>query len=278
MRVHAHDCFSKMELRLLKEEKERERAKNHSLTAAAQGSTAQLEEERDRALAEVQDLGQLLKATVADLGIARADTERIMMARDNLQAALESFQSEREAEYAIWEEQRLEKEQAIAAAHAAALEATHEAHQAQIREIQSAADAAVRNAMEEIRQLETKQKELLSENVQMRRSLDEAIHRLQTTQEDVIDRTLMKNILMDWLTKTHAKERRDVLELMASVLHFTEEEKEKVHIGSPAGGALGKVVHSVAAPLPPSKADVERLQGENVREKWVNFLLAETDD
>ena len=167
---------------------------------------------------------------------------------------------------------------ATAAAHAAALEATHEAHQAQIREIQDAADVALQNAKEEIRKLETKQKELLSENVQMRRSLDEAIHRLQSTQEDVIDRTLMKNILMDWLTKTGVKERKDILELMASVLHFTEEEKEKVHINTPVGGALGKVVGSVAAPLPPSKADVEHLEGDNVREKFFNFLMAETDD
>jgi hypothetical protein len=64
---------------------------------------------------------------------------------------------------------------------------------------------------------------------------------------------------------------------MASVLHFSEDEKERVHIG-PHAGTLEKVVHSVAAPLPPSKADVEHLAGDSVREKWVNFLLAETED
>lgn len=177
----------------------------------------------------------------------------------------------------MWEEQRRDSELALAAAHSAALEALRETNNAHVREIQQAADASVRYAMDEIQRLEAQVQSFRVENVQMRRSLDEAIHQLQATQEDVIDRTLMKNILMDWLTKSGSKERRDVLELMASVLHFTEDEKERVHIG-PHAGALEKVVHTVAAPLPPSKADLEHLAGDTVREKWINFLLAETDD
>ena len=177
----------------------------------------------------------------------------------------------------MMEEQRLEAEQSIKAAHAAAMDAMREANETHLRDIQIAADASVRHSMEEIQNLESKLAAFKAENVQMRRSLDEAIYRLQATQEDVIDRTLMKNILMDWLTKTGTKERTDVLELMASVLHFTEEEKDRVHIG-PHAGALEKVVHSVAAPIPPSKADVEHLAGDTVREKWVSFLLAETED
>lgn len=236
-----------------------------------------MEDERDSAIAQVQDLQQQLAAVFADLEIAKSDLERALLSRNNLQVALESFQGEREAELALMEEQRLEAEQTIRAAHAAAMDAMREANEAHLREIQMAADASVRHSMEEIQNLESKLAAFKAENVQMRRSLDEAIFRLQATQEDVIDRTLMKNILMDWLTKTGAKERKDVLELMASVLHFTEEEKERVHIG-PHAGALEKVVHTVAAPIPPSKADVEHLAGDTVREKWVNFLLAETED
>ena len=111
----------------------------------------------------------------------------------------------------------------------------------------------------------------------MRHSLDEAIRRLQTSQEDVIDRVLMKNILLDWFNKT-GKNKRDVLTLMASVLHFTEEEKDAIHIGDHHGGTFGKVVGAVAAPFPPSAADMEHLEGDTVREKWVNFLLAEAGD
>lgn len=106
--------------------------------------------------------------------------------------------------------------------------------------------------------------------------MDEAIHRLQTSQEDVIDRALMKNILLDWFSKS-GKNKREVLSLMASVLHFTEEEKDAIHIGEHSG-TLGKVVGAVAAPLPPSAADIDHLEGDTVREKFYNFLLAETEE
>lgn len=83
----------------------------------------------------------------------------------------------------------------------------------------------------------------------------------------------MKNILLDWFHKT-GKGKRDVLEVMASLLHFSEDEKDAIHIGD-GTGTLGKVVGVVAAPLPPAAADINHLEGDSVREKWVNFLLAE---
>jgi hypothetical protein len=66
---------------------------------------------------------------------------------------------------------------------------------------------------------------------------------------------------------------------MANVLHFTEEEREKVHLTHmDIENIRTRFVGAIAAPLPPSKANVEHLQGENVREKWINFLMAETDN
>ena len=262
---------------MMQEQHDRERAKNQSAVESTSANSAQLEAYRDALEAEVQDLKRQLAAAHADVEVARADTERVMTGNANLQSALEAFQSEREAELALIEEHKLAAEEATAVAHAAALEATHEAHEAEIRQIKFAADEQIAKTKEEVKRLEEKNERLRLDNVQMRRSLDEAIHRLQATQEDVIDRALMKNILLDWLTKTGAKERQQVLELMANVLHFSEEEKERVHLDEKAG-ALGRVVGAVAAPLPPPKADVDHLEGENVREKWVNFLMGETDD
>mmetsp|Transcript_95924 Transcript_95924/g.268529 ORF Transcript_95924/g.268529 Transcript_95924/m.268529 type:complete len:136 (-) Transcript_95924:19-426(-) len=133
--------------------------------------------------------------------------------------------------------------------------------------------------MDQTRELQMTLNKLKAENSQTRRSLDEAIHRLQTTQEDIIDRTLMKNILLDWCTMKDKDKRHQVLQLMASVLHFTDEEKEKVHLTHmDIESVRSRVVGALAAPLPPSKAKLEALEGENVSEKWVNFLMAETDD
>jgi hypothetical protein len=224
-------------------------------------------------------LKQQLAAVSADLEIARADNVRVMTANNNLQTALEAFQDEREAEMGLLEGQQREAEEAITAAASASASATRQAHEAEIKQIQSVCDAAVKNAMEEIRQLGDKVERFRSENSQMRRSLDEAIYRLQSSQEDVIDRTLMKNILLDWCTMKDKDKRHQVLQLMASVLHFNDEEREKANLTHmDIENIRGKIVGALAAPLPPSKADVEHLEGDNVREKWVNFLLAETDD
>jgi len=268
-----------MELTMLKEERNRERTKNQAVMDSAISSRTQLETERDNTFSELRDLKQQLVATVGDLEVSRADYSRILMANENLQSALEAFQDERQAEMEMVDEQRRESEEAIKSAHATATNAMKQIHENELYEIQKASDNAVKNVMHEMELVEGNLEKLKSENNQMRRSLDEAIHRLQTTQEDVIDRNVMKNILLDWCTLDDKTKRHQVLEVMANLLHFSEEEKEKVHLTSKSLDSVrAKVVGALAAPLPPSKADVEHLEGSNVHEKWVNFLMAETDD
>jgi chromosome segregation ATPase len=262
---------------MLREDRERERSKSQSAVVSAITSHSMLESERDAALADVQDLKQQLAAATADLEVAKSDKSRIMTANNNLQAALEAFQDERQAEMELVDEQTREAEDAIVSAHAAAMDAARQAHEAEMKLVQNAADVAVKNVMDEVHTLERNVEMLRSENSQMRRSLDEAIHRLQSNQEDVIDRALMKNILLDWCAMKDKVKRHQVLQLMASVLHFTEEEKEKVHLTHmDIDSVRAKVVGALAAPLPPSKATF--VEGSNVQEKWLSFLLAETDD
>lgn len=268
-----------MEMTMVKEDLTRERTKNQTVVDSAITSHSQLESERDSALSELRDIKQQLAATLGDLEVARADNERIMTANGNLQNALEAFQDERQAEMKMIDEQRLEAEEGIKSAHEAAVAALKQTHEAQLYEVQIAANKTVQNAKNEMELLEGNIERLKSENNQMRRSLDEAIHRLQSTQEDVIDRNVMKNILLDWCMLKDKTKRHQVLEIMANLLHFSEEEKEKLHLTSvDLDSVRARVVGALAAPLPPSKADVEHLEGDNVREKWINFLLAETDD
>ena len=71
---------------------------------------------------------------------------------------------------------------------------------------------------------------------------------------------------------------QQVLELMANVLHFSEDEREKVNLTHMDIESVRSRVVGAIAPSPPSKTDVENLQGDNVREKFLNFMLAETED
>jgi hypothetical protein len=145
-----------MELKMIKEARDRERFHRESAAVNAESSQAELEAERDAALSTARDLERQLMAVLADLEIARSDTERIMMANLNLQSALEAFQSEREAEMNLFNAQRLTDEEATAAAYAAAIEATHEANDARMREVQMAADAAVKKVMTEVQEVQEK--------------------------------------------------------------------------------------------------------------------------
>ena len=167
-------------------------------------------------------------------------------------------------------------EDAIAAAHEASLEAMREANVQQMRDVQYAADKSVQNTLTEMDKMEVTIQDCRKDNLNLRKALDEAISQLQRNQEDVIDRSLIKNVILDWHGKK-GKAKRDVMILLGSILHFTEDEKDKAFIGE-GHGTLGKVVDAVAAPLPPAKLNVDKIEGDTVREKWVNFLLAETGE
>ena len=258
--------------------KEQNLSKNNAIamTETHSSNLASVTTERDAAKAEVLDIKQQLTALEADIGIVKADYTRVMLANSNLQSAIEAFQMEREGEISLFEESKISAEEALTIAHETLLNAAREANEISMREVQSASNKAVTNTMEELDSTIKILEECRKENVQLRRSLDEAILRLHTNQDDVVDRSLMKNVLLDWYSKS-GKSRRDVFLMIASLLHFTEVEKDKCGIGKNSG--LGKaVVGAVAPPLSPAAKKIEQLEGDTVREKWVNFLLAESDD
>jgi hypothetical protein len=143
-----------MELKLLKEETDREKEKSLSAAEAARNNITEIASQRDAAKQEARDLERQLAAALADLELSRKDYERAVMSNENLQSALESFQVEREAELSLLEEQRKHSEATLAAAHAAGIEALNEVNEARVKEVQLAADSAIRNLMEEIKVLE----------------------------------------------------------------------------------------------------------------------------
>lgn len=264
-----------MELQMLKEARDRDRHEIQSNLETASSTASKISLERDAALAQVLDLQNQLTAAQADLSVVQSDYERAIAANSNLQNAMEAIQMEREAEQSIYEEQSIFKQEAERERHLAEIQALTEIHEKKMKDAQLDHDHTIKRVMEQIQSKELTIEHQQKENINLRRSLDEAIHRLQMSQEDIIDRTHMKNILLDWNSKRgHAK--KDVLEIMASVLHFTDKEKDIMGIGLHGSGALGKVVGAVAAPLPQPVLQCDKIEGQNVREKWVNFLLAET--
>ena len=265
-----------MELRLLKESHKREVDEMQMKIENLSSSSKIISTERDTALQEATDIERKLTQALADLQLSQNDYERVLASCENMQRAIEAFQSERDAELTLLNEQRLEAEAALKAAHEASLEALRQSNTMRMQEVERASNEAVKNSMNEISKLEQCLEKAQHENEYTRKSLDEAIKRLQVTQEDVIDRSIMKNILLDWISKGE-KERHEVLKVMTSLLHFSEDEKKRVGLFEySSSGLAGRVVGAVAVPLPPSKLNIDKIEGDDLREKWVNFLMAES--
>jgi hypothetical protein len=273
---HGKSLGVQIELQLLREERDREKEKVASLQESGKSNQSNLIAERDTAKAKALDVEQRLTALQADLDLVKSDYERSLMANSNLQTALEAFEIERESELALLEETRASAEDAISASNELALQSMKEENEIAMNEVHLASEKAIQNMMSEISLTEQNLEGYKKETINLRRSLDEAIHRLQTNQEDVIDRSLIKNILLDWHAKS-GKARRDVMLVLASVLHFTEEDKDKCGIGQ-GSSAFDTVAGAVAPPLLPAAKTADELVGDNIREKWVDFLLSECGD
>jgi hypothetical protein len=143
-----------MELQLLEEERQREKALLSAANEKSSGDYVLVSSERDAAKAKARDLEQQLAAAHADVEIANADKNRALMASENLQRALEAIQNERDAEIALLMEQRTAAEEAMEAAHSAALEAMREANATQMRDVQYAADKSLQNSLVEMDKME----------------------------------------------------------------------------------------------------------------------------
>ncbi|GMI36851.1 hypothetical protein TrRE_jg6780 [Triparma retinervis] len=219
-----------------------------------------------------------LDASEVDLRMARRDLEGSEVAMGNMHVAMQNLQGERESEIKMMEQQAEEEMAGEREAFEGRLEALAEVHESNVAEVRAQHKKEMRIEKDKLETINFKLEGNMTENVGLRRSLDEAIKRLQASQEDIIDRVLMKNILLDWHGKS-GDERRDVMAVMASLLHFTDEEKASAELyfeRKEDKGMVGRVVGGIVAPLPPPVLDVEQLEGENVRDKFVSYLLAES--
>ena len=251
------------ELRRLEEEGEERKAAHRKL-----------EIERDALRLQENELNSRFVAARADLDLYKVDLERSNTGFSNLQMAMENFQSERESELAMMEQANAEAVAAEREACNTRLAAMADINSSTITDIRNEAKATVLKANMELEKAKEQYEGFRIESVGLRRSLDEAILRLQVSQEDIIDRATMKNILLDWHGKT-GQGKKQVMGLMASILNFNEDEKDRAGLVEKEG-VVGTVVGAAFAPLPPAKVDVGELEGDSVKDKWVSFLLAES--
>ena len=139
--------------------------------------------------------------------MARRDLEGSEVAMGNMHVAMQNLQGERESEIKMMEQQAEEEMAGEREAFEGRLEALAEVHESNVAEVRAQHKKEMRIEKDKLETINFKLEGNMTENVGLRRSLDEAIKRLQASQEDIIDRVLMKNILLDWHGKS-GDERR----------------------------------------------------------------------
>lgn len=112
--------------------------------------------------------------------------------------------------------------------------------------------------------------EFYNEKLRMHKALEVTLHRLQDTQEDHVDRAVITNLIVTYFRRNRS---REVLELIARILGFTDEEKTVVGLREAAGLST---IFSAFMGITPTAAPVD-VDGDNLAELWVNFLLHESD-
>ncbi|KAF8524309.1 hypothetical protein BU17DRAFT_74799 [Hysterangium stoloniferum] len=260
--------------------------------AAREHELMELQSELERCRIERDEWEQALQSerVVSDgmradlVGVRRElDLEQAARAKDaselakerersaNLQSVLEDFQSAREHEtrQAVHEykEQLRQATQSLAEYKSRALRAEVELEESSTNTHRSA-------ALEK----EVKEKQLLigklrHEAVILNEHLTEAIRRLRRDASDNnVDRRLVTNVILSFLTTLRTDSKRfEILALLASILSWSDEEREKAGLQR-SGSGSGLLWGSGKGKAPELEKTDET---ESFSKMWVEFLLKE---
>jgi GRAB domain len=104
----------------------------------------------------------------------------------------------------------------------------------------------------------------------MQTTVETALKQLQNSREDVVDRTLVANLLVSYLSR---RRPREVLQVLSKILNFNE--SQMVDVGLKV--APTNIVDSILRVMAPKVERIE-IEGDNLAELLVNFLIEESGD
>ncbi|GAA5965070.1 hypothetical protein JCM8115_006650 [Rhodotorula mucilaginosa] len=219
----------------------------------------------------------------ADRETLREERDREMESAANLSAVLEEFQATKDRELqgmlGDLQDRLHETERALATYRKRAEEAEHRLHGAH-DDSQKVLDLAK----------EVKEKHLLigklrHEAVILNEHLIEAMRRLKRDSgENSVDRRLVSNVLITFITTPRGDSKRfEMLQLIASILSWTDDQREKVGLQRASGALSSSSVISSGragarghARSGKGKAvEDEGVENESFSNLWIEFLLKE---
>ncbi|KAI9202773.1 uncharacterized protein BJ171DRAFT_513162 [Polychytrium aggregatum] len=227
--------------------------------------TAELEASRVKELeASLAELKDLLRTKSSDLELLARENAQYQLAVRNLQGVLEEFQSTRDAEVKFALEGMQHQ---LDTARRSLEEFQSRALSAESRLAKVDVDSpSLAKLQSELNEKNLALGKLRHDVIQLQAHLAEALRRLKdlTANEDNVDRKLITNLFISFvLTNRGDKNRYEILQLIAAILKFSEDEKCKV-------GLIRRPGWTLTTPTQSSSADT------SFTDMWVSFLLKES--
>ncbi|KAI0090433.1 hypothetical protein BDY19DRAFT_940146 [Irpex rosettiformis] len=217
-----------------------------------------------------------------DLEIERDARERdaaaLLVEREkvnNLQSVLEDFQAAKESE--IHEAVKDHESRFLQITQSLA-EYKHRAVTAEMQLEESSTNSSKTQQLEK----DLKEKNLLigklrHEAVIMNEHLMEALRRLRRSSSDTnVDRRLVTNVLLSFLNTPRADSKRfEMLSLLASILQWNDDEREKAGLQRKGGSSIASSLWNKATGKGKSPELDKTDETESFSKLWVEFLLTE---
>ncbi|KAI9267716.1 hypothetical protein EDC94DRAFT_688687 [Helicostylum pulchrum] len=236
------------------ENTQREREEYEVMAMQLDAQCSQIQDQLDNSNNELEKLKEMIASEQL-----KHESERSSLA--NLQSVLEEFQATKDAEMQAAVE-HIERQLAIAKKSWKEYEERAHAAEAALEKYQN--DVGKTQKYEQ----EIKEKNLLigklrHEAIILNEHLVEAMRKLkEETSEDNVDRQLISNLLVGFFLAPRGDRKRfDILTIISSVLHLSEEEKEQIGLTRPKVG---------------TRSTIEPPQKESFTDAWISFLLKES--
>merc|ERR1711915_786654 len=190
----------------------------------------------------------------------------------NLQLALEGFQRQKENEIGMAErtcDERVSKEQRVTAE----LQEKLKLNKQQLDRAQQGLEAAARlsEQLDKKATVISNLKQEMSVREEMMKSMQEKILTISNSQVGRVDRDLVKNLVVGYVTADDSK-KSEVLRIIASVLDFNGDERGRTGLEGGVGGWLGGLLGARSRHPSISQAPVD----QSIAKAFIQFLEEES--
>ena len=237
-------------------------------------------EEKSREIARLEkivyDKDVALENIKSDLALLNEDMAIKEMELQNLLTAFSGVESQHESHKMALTESFEQKISELQEEHNLALSARDCAWEEELNNVGKNMKKAQQQLQDAVILQRKAELDLDAEKRKMQKTVESAISQIRNTEENVVDRALVANLVVQYFKKRRS---REVMDLIAKILAFDDD--QRVAVGLKVGTigfrhAVGSIFKSIVTTAIPNPQ--EDVQGDNLAELWVNFLLEETKE